>query len=320
MTGDGTDDASTDGLVGDGPEAAGQERPSGSSGEADRIEYDPVLFAGVLEDLTQRVEDHSELLEQLAQVLTDEPGGGPWCWRELAPQAQVALLGELREWVDWLITRYSIGALARSGTIAPCWYHHPVAVEELTALMVAWRAAFNPQQLQPSDAPAAWHDRWLWPTLRRLEDLKVFSGCRQGQHEAATSRPRPLTDAADFASYVDTLARGDDGGGNGDKPGRKQDAGVDEDTGGSAMSDDEMVELAELSVAAMNELVAAGRAERLFFDDPVGPVRVAGHWWGIEHGRDDVYVLLDADRAAALVGIASRLQLAGASASDEGQR
>jgi hypothetical protein len=52
-----------------------------------------------------------------------------------------------------------------------------VAVEELTALMVAWKAAYSQKEAAPSEALVNWHDRWLWPTLHRLNiQLRVCAG------------------------------------------------------------------------------------------------------------------------------------------------
>jgi hypothetical protein len=83
--------------------------------------------------------------------------------------------------------------------IPPCWFLHPVAVEELTALMVAWKAAYSQKQTAPSDSPVNWHDRWLWPTLHRL-NVQLACGTNGGTH--TPSRPGPLPDEASFTSFL----------------------------------------------------------------------------------------------------------------------
>ena len=128
---------------------------------------DPVLLAEVLEALALRLESLEGLVAAVTDQLVEAPAGGPWSWRQLGPSQTRALFTELRDWVDWLIARYELRGEAE--TIPPCWFLHPVAVEELTALMVDWRAGYSQKGTAPSDALAGRHDRWLWPTLHRLE-------------------------------------------------------------------------------------------------------------------------------------------------------
>lgn len=45
---------------------------------------------------------------------------------------------------------------------------HPIAVEELTALMVSHRAAYDTRSAKASSALVNWHQRALWPTLDSL--------------------------------------------------------------------------------------------------------------------------------------------------------
>ena len=43
--------------------------------------------------------------------------------------------------------------------------------------MVAWKAAYSQKEAAPSEALVNWHDRWLWPTLHRLNiQLRVCAG------------------------------------------------------------------------------------------------------------------------------------------------
>lgn len=75
---------------------------------------------------------------------------------------------QLIDWVDRLNTDYS---LLSDHTIPPCWPAHPGVVEELAGLHRAWTRAQINDELAKTDGSndlTAWHDRWLWPLLRRL--------------------------------------------------------------------------------------------------------------------------------------------------------
>jgi hypothetical protein len=106
--------------------------------------------------------------------------GAGWCWRHLGPRATATLTAELGGWVDWLRGRYP---LARR--VPPCWASHPELVEELTALWVAWQAAYTHPDAHPT-APADWHDRWLPGLLHRLAHGPHATDCDPDHH-----RPRP---------------------------------------------------------------------------------------------------------------------------------
>ncbi len=148
---------------------------------------DPVLLAETLAALADRLAAQEELLA----VLLDERGAsgtpsGPWAWHHLNPVQQEALLAELTDWVNWLVDRYQLGATRHQ--VPACWGQHPAAVEELTGLFVAWKAAYLGRSRDPSDGLIAWHDRWLWPCLTRLnEQLAVWNACRAGRHAPSSS-------------------------------------------------------------------------------------------------------------------------------------
>jgi hypothetical protein len=102
---------------------------SGVSGEELPAEpLDPIMLAEVLEALAGRLESLEGLVEAMRDQLVDAPAGGPWAWSHLGRSQTRALFLELRDWVDWLITRYELRGEAE--TIPPCWFLHPVAVEE----------------------------------------------------------------------------------------------------------------------------------------------------------------------------------------------
>jgi hypothetical protein len=181
-----------------------QPSPGPAVGEELAVEpLDPIMVAEVLQALAGRLESLEGLLEAMTDQLVAAPAGGPWSWRHLGPSQTRALFVELRDWVDWLIGRYELRGEAE--TIPPCWFLHPVAVEELTALMVAWKATYSQKQTAPSDALVNWHDRWLWPTWHRLNiQLRVWTKCTGGSHAPLRPAP-PVTDEASFTSFLASL-------------------------------------------------------------------------------------------------------------------
>jgi hypothetical protein len=102
-----------------------------------------------------------------------------WCWRHIGPLGEEALWKELTDWVGWIRHRYP---LARH--IPACWAEHPEVVEELTALWLAWQAAYVDTDGSLT-AAAEWHDRWLPGLLYRLEHGPFVLDCDAAHH------PRP---------------------------------------------------------------------------------------------------------------------------------
>jgi hypothetical protein len=62
-----------------------------------------------------------------------------------------------------------------------------------------------------------------------------------------------------------------------------------------------------LKISAMSAAVSAGEAERLFADDPIGPVRYRGTWWAVPVGGSAFEPVMD---PAVLDRAAMRLQAA----------
>jgi hypothetical protein len=113
-----------------------------------------------------------------------------WSWQHIGAEAARELWRNLAEFVTWLDQRYLSGAGVDALRIPSCWHQHPVVVEELTALMTAWRAAYCAGD-KPNEAMAGWHSRHLWPTLDRLAKYGGFRDCHRGHTEPAM-RPQPL--------------------------------------------------------------------------------------------------------------------------------
>ena len=244
---------------------------------------DPIMLAEVLEALAGRLESLETLVETITDQLLEAPAGGPWAWRHLGPSQARALFIELRDWVDWLITRYELRGEAE--TIPGCWFRHPVAVEELTALMVAWKAAYVPKESSPSDSLVNWHDRWLWPTLARLNiQLRVWAKCTGGAHAEPRPAP-PVTDEASFTSFL---------------PG----PGI-ESARHTAPAD-------TLDKTAVRAVLSSGAAVALLPGDPGTPFRYSGRWYAVPDGtKDKHWRPVDDERGAQLDLMASRLALAG---------
>jgi hypothetical protein len=246
---------------------------------------DPVMLAEVLEALARRLESLEGLVEAVTEQLVEAPAGGPWAWRQLGPSQTRALLTELRGWVDWLIARYQLRGEAE--TIPPCWFLHPVAVEELTGLMVAWKAAYSQKETAPSDALVNWHDRWLWPTLHRLNvQLHVWAKCTGGSH--APSRPAPpVTDDPSFALFL-------------------AEAGPRTESARHPGPAD------AFHSAAVQAMLSSGEAVALLPDDPWSPIRYRDRWYGVPDGiENELWRPVDDERGAQLDLMASRLSSVG---------
>lgn len=150
------------------------------------------LRATVQELSTETSEMVANLLTRLENI---EESAGPaatsagpvmsWCWREVGPQGAEALWRELAGWVRWLRHRYP---LARR--VPGCWAEHPEIVEELTALWLAWQAAYTEPDASLT-AAVDWHDRWLPGFLYRLEHGAFALDC------SVSHRARPASAYAD---------------------------------------------------------------------------------------------------------------------------
>lgn len=158
----------------------------------------------------ERLTEHETRLDEvdadLALVLETmkRTPAGPWAWADLDAAGTRELYLELSEWVEWLAQRYLIHLSQERIEFAMCWYRHPVAVEMLTALMVAHKAAYSPAQVAPSTALAEWHDRTLWPMLREFKALDIFRRCMKGTHTDPDYLRRDLaTNKEDFASFLE---------------------------------------------------------------------------------------------------------------------
>lgn len=116
-----------------------------------------------------------------AQSPADEPVAYvPYCWRHVSAAEARGLWVRLREWVDWVNGRYFSSSWE---SIRPCWFRHPAAVEELTALWAAWESAYRASDEGEgfSDAALWWHEK-LHTVVHRLWD-EQFAECKAGHQE-----------------------------------------------------------------------------------------------------------------------------------------
>lgn len=108
----------------------------------------------------------TELKTQLAQLLEQDRTRIPQRWATYATEEDWSTL------VLWVDELHASGSLQTRWRIPNCWPAHPGVVEELAALWLSWKAAAITAQTKRRGGTAeytAWHDRWLWPTLRRLQ-------------------------------------------------------------------------------------------------------------------------------------------------------
>lgn len=166
---------------------------------------DPVLVAADIAALRGQVEDLSVALTHLMRD-TEKVTPSRWSWRDIDPLAADKLRRELADWVGWLRGRYApVGR-----TIPGCWAEHPVAVEELTALMAAWRNAYHGSDLA-TDALITWHDRSLWPCIDRLPKVAGLGACGREHLASATLDGARSVDTRPCQRRREGTERDDDG-------------------------------------------------------------------------------------------------------------
>lgn len=173
------------------------------------IEVDPVLVAQRVSELEETLErvaktlgEHDEALETVLEMLTATPGG-PWHFGRVDADRLRALWLELGEWVAWLEERYLVNLPAAEYALPKCWWRHPVAVELLTALMVAHLATYTRTAAMPSLQLVDWHTRALDPVFALLRTSKTFSKC---DSEHAEPTRKAAHDPVAFAAWVDKVA------------------------------------------------------------------------------------------------------------------
>lgn len=145
------------------------------AGESDPFESIIVSLEGHDESIAalgQVVSSHEETIQWAVEQIRDPdfrvPKPVAWSWRHAAGKERRWLWEQVRSYVDWINARYfSHSNLGYQ--IPPCWYRHPDAVEQLTALWAAWHDAYHDHR-KPSEHAASFHERMFWPVMERLKD------------------------------------------------------------------------------------------------------------------------------------------------------
>ncbi|MDM4723315.1 hypothetical protein QTQ03_28330 [Micromonospora sp. WMMA1363] len=119
---------------------------------------------------------------------------------------RVEMLHEIRRFVDALNATYELQLSTHA--VPPCWYEHPGAVRELAALMASYQTAYSPRRgMAATDAPNVWHDRVLWPCLRRLREELGLRECVANGGHVARRRKAIVTDSG-FDAAIARLLEG----------------------------------------------------------------------------------------------------------------
>lgn len=119
-----------------------------------------------------------------------------WNWRALDRDAAAELWQELAEWVAWLHERYPLGDV-----LPQCWWRHPELVEELTAALAAWQAAYEMPGANPA-ASAEWHDRWLPGLEHRLVHRWRTGRCTPTHTDRPRSSSRFTVDDVEALAHL----------------------------------------------------------------------------------------------------------------------
>lgn len=161
---------------------------------------DPMSIAG----LDARLANVETILPDLFDMYEMREEGGPHFWAKLQPAESTKLCNELGEFVAWLDARYLTNLADPSYRLPACWYRHPIAVEELTALMVSHRAAYSTRTAKVTSSLVDGHQRSLWPTLDSLKLRAGLAGCRdRSEHREPHTRPATFSVTDEYLEYVD---------------------------------------------------------------------------------------------------------------------
>ena len=170
-------------------------------------DFDPQVLFDAIAGVGERLDEHEEAIGRIIDLLTNQPGG-PWRWDKLQPAARERLWNDLFEFVTWLDARYLSKVSREAYPLQPCWYQHEVAVEALTALMVAYLSVYRKSATVASFGLVDWHERCLWPTFERMKRLAMFKNCSASKHEADAGESLRI-DRAAFDEFIATPAAAD---------------------------------------------------------------------------------------------------------------
>ncbi|MBX3193853.1 MAG: hypothetical protein KF727_01970 [Microbacteriaceae bacterium] len=121
-------------------------------------------------------------------------------WRDLPSDQARGEWQALRDWVEWVTVRFNVPL----SLIPNCWWKHPALVEELSALHVAWRTAYDPQD--SGLGPVMWLERWS-AARPRLREAHTGS-CSNGHKDPKRRSWADVTDQGEWDAWA-TDAHGD---------------------------------------------------------------------------------------------------------------
>lgn len=131
-----------------------------------------------------------------------------WAFDSLSREEQVQALEQIRTFVDWLNKAYELPLSTLA--VPSCWFHHAGAIRELWALVASHRSAYttrvSTEVAHPSEGPISWHDRSLWPCLRRLREELGLRECAAAGHKRLIEKVIATDDG--FGGAVEKLAAG----------------------------------------------------------------------------------------------------------------
>lgn len=157
-----------------------------------------------LVDRTGQIEAILGQVVDTLEQLTKKPAHSqpsPWLWAAATGEAREKLWAEVSDFVDVHNARFGIYSEL---VIQPCWYRHSVVIEEITALMLSWRASHYGHQV-PTIDPNYWLQNFLYPTFKRIRtEPWGQKSCTDTFHEDVARRPAPpRRDLDAFAAHVE---------------------------------------------------------------------------------------------------------------------
>lgn len=155
--------------------------------------------------LDERLDALAEQIRQIAELQEETAGGSKtglvWNWTTMSGPKAAQAWQELTGWIDAVLLPRNPTMQSGSAHLswAPCWYLHPDALDELSALYGVWKLAFT-GSTKGAARVAEWRDRWLPGTRTRLAE--IFRSCKSGQHRAVELRPDQATDREALYAHI----------------------------------------------------------------------------------------------------------------------
>lgn len=171
----------------------------------DMVPLDPAVWNPWRGQTETRLAGLETDVDKITEILADIGPTGKLHWDNLAPGRRALLMEALAGFVEFLDRTYLISTATFA--LKPCWWRHPDVVWQLTALMVAFQAAYRAAS-QPSQTQVAFHEQALWPVVIRLKNNGSMGSCKQGQHHEPTAETMPVDPA--LAAQIENWRNGDE--------------------------------------------------------------------------------------------------------------